>query len=79
MVGMQPTLVCLLAAAQQLVIGCHDLHMQVVHGAQTTKVNIDGGRATGVTFVVKGPDGRRHTGQRGGSVPRRSLLHTNHQ
>jgi hypothetical protein len=35
---------------------------QVVHGAQTTKVNIDGGRATGVTFVVKGPDGRRHTG-----------------
>lgn len=36
--------------------------LQVVRGAQTLKVNLSGGRATGVTFVTKGPDGRRHTG-----------------
>jgi hypothetical protein len=51
------------AVRVRTVVDWRDVHcMQVVHGAQTTKVNIDGGRATGVTFVVKGPDGRRHTG-----------------
>jgi choline dehydrogenase-like flavoprotein len=35
-------------------------NLQVVKGGQTLKVNISGGKATGVTFVTKGPDGRRH-------------------
>ncbi len=35
---------------------------QVVSGGQTLKINISGGKATGVTFVTKGPDGKRHQG-----------------
>jgi len=36
-------------------------NLQVVAGAQTTKINTSGGSATGVTFTTKGPDGKRHT------------------
>lgn len=36
--------------------------VQVLSGAQTLKVNLSDGSATGVTFTTKGPDGRRHQG-----------------
>ena len=34
----------------------------MISGAQTLKVDLSGGKATGVTFAVKGPDGRHHQG-----------------
>lgn len=40
----------------------HGCRLQVVSGGQTLKINISGGKATGVTFVTKGPDGKRHQG-----------------